>query len=276
MRRFAAGVLAVLMAACASGPPPGPPFVDLSEVSIDQLLGRSQGDVRSLLGAAAAEESLLFDAAELVDGVQVVSIGADRIFATADPCPEHYDLNHVSARVEDLPQRIDAFVFRDQRFEHLVGGRAGEAAPLPANTLLQIQCRREYHSTTGTGAGDVMTGVGALVFFAPVIGAALVGGAIGSTMDESDERAHALAALRLGAPIPGGVEAYASAHPHAVAIVDRQGERVALSVALDEDDDREDGEQLSVVVQEGAVQEVRAPVNWTCRLAANGAIQCER
>lgn len=276
MRRFAAGVLAVLMAACASGPPPGPPLVDLSEVSVGQLLGRSQGDVRSLLGAAAAEESLLFDAAGLVDGVQVVSIGADRMFATADPCPDHYDLNHVSARVGELPQRIDAFVFRDQRFDHLVGGRAGDTGPLPVDAVVRVQCRREYYSTTGSTAGDVMVGVGALVFFAPLIAAAVVVGPIGAAMDESDERAHALAALRLGAPIPGGVEAYASAHPHAVTIVDRQGERVALSVALDEYDDREDGEQLSVVTEGGVVRELRAPVNWTCRLALEGAIQCER
>src|SRR5512145_1287293 len=119
MRRLVAGSLSLLVAACASTPPPGPYFVPLREASISELIGRSQEQVRLALGAPENEASLLFGTASMIDRVQIVTIGAKGIFAASDPCPSGYDLRHVGARVGDLRHRIDAFVFRNQRLDQI-------------------------------------------------------------------------------------------------------------------------------------------------------------
>lgn len=277
MRRLVAGSLSLLLAACASTPPSGPYFVPLREASISELIGGSQGQVRLALGAPENQASLLFESASMIDGVQIVTIGANRIFAASDPCPSGYDLRHVGARVGDLPHRIDAFVFRDQRLDQIVGGRGGDAsAPLPADAVVLAECRRRDYSTTGTDAGDVIMGAGAVVFFAPLFGLGLAGAALGSTLDESDERSHALHVIRLGAAIPEGVDAYVAAHPNAVALVRRQGNDADLTIALREVDGPELTELFGVEVREGVVQSVRAPTERSCRISPEGAIQCEQ
>jgi len=278
MRRFAAAALSLLMAGCVSAPPPGPNVIDLPPVSIEQMRGRSQGEVRRLFDASLRDESALFDVAQVIDGVQVVRIGGNDIFATTNPCPDHYTLSHVRARVGEQQQSIDAFVFRDQRFDGLVGG-LNQSGPLSADSVVIVQCRRMYDSTSssnGVTADDVIYGAGVLVFFAPVLSVAVAASAVGSLFYGSDGDAHSLGDLRLGAPLEGGADAYASENPRTVTIVDRQGERITLYVALARDDLAEDRELMSVIVESGIVQDVRAPAIWTCRLAPNGAIQCAR
>jgi hypothetical protein len=276
MRRMVAGALSLVVAACASTPPSGPVFVSLREASIGELIGGSQEQVRLALGAPEPEASLLFDTASMIDGVQIVAVSANGIFAASDPCPSGYDLRHVGARVGDLPHRIDAFVFRNQRLDHIVGGRGGDAgAPLPADAVVLAECQRRGYGTTGTAVGDVITGVGAVVFFAPLFGWGLAAAALGSTMDESDERSHALHVIRLGAAIPGGVDAYVAAHPHAVTIVQRQAEHVELSIALIEHTNPELAKLFGVTVRDGIVQSVRAPHDRVCRIARGSAIECQ-
>ena len=271
MRPFLCTVMSLLAAACASAPPQGPLRVSLADVGVGELIGRDQEQVRVALGAPAGEGSLLFNTASVVDGALIVSIHATGLFVAAGPCPDGYDLFPIVPR----PQggRVGSFVFRDNRLESIIGS-GNSPAPLSAEAALVIECHRRSVSTTGSTAGDVITGVGAIIWFAPLIGVALAGAAVGSTMDESDEREHALSVLRLGAPLPGGIDAYVAEHPHAVAVVHRQGDSAELTIALRETSNP--NRLFGVSVHEGMVQSVRAPGSSVCRILHGGAIECLR
>lgn len=269
MRRLACGALSLLMAACASAPPPGPFRVPLGEVGVGDLIGRNQEQVRLAFGAPAGESSLLFNMASIEDGALVVSVGPTGLFAGEDPCPDGYNLFPIVARPQG--RGVESFVFKDNQLDHVIAG-GNPPTPLPADASLVMECYRRGVSTTGSTAGDVIMGVGAIIWFSPLFGVALAGAAVGSTMDESDERAHALAVIRLGAPLPGGIDAYVAAHPHAVAVVQRQGESAELTIALRE---TSSGRGLfGIGVHEGIVQSVRAPGNGVCRIVRDSEIEC--
>lgn len=267
MRRIVGGALTALMAACATVPPPGLLRVPLVDVRVGELIGRDQEQVRVALGAPEAEGSVLFNSASVVDGAVMVSIQATDLFEARNPCSDGYRLFPIVASTG----RIESFVFKDTRLDHVLGG-ANPPTPLPAEARVVTECYRRDVSTTGNTAGDVITGVGAVVWFAPFIGVALAGAAVGSTMDESDERAHALSVIRLGAPLPGGVDAYVAAHPHAVAVVRRHGESAELTIALRETSNPR--RLLGISVLDGVVQSVRAPASGVCRIVQNAAIEC--
>ena len=276
MRRMIAGALSVSMAACASAPPSGPYIMPLGEARIAQLVGGSPSEVRAALGAPTDETPLIFDQASLVDGVRVVTVGYNRVFVGSNPCADGYRLDRLNARDEERGYRVDALVFHDGRLNHVVGLSGGvPLGPLPGEARLLSQCRRVSHSTTGSGAGDVIMGVGAIVWFAPLIGVALAGAAVGSTMDESDQRAHALGVIRLGAPLPGDVDAYMAAHPQAVRLTQRDGDNVSLGIQLSEGD-RHESSWFTLAVRDGIVQSVSAPSNRVCRLEDDGSVQCQQ
>lgn len=275
MRRVIAGALSVLMAACASAPPSGPYLMPLGEARISQLVGGSPSEVRAALGAPTDETSLIFDQASLVDGIRVVTVTYNRVFVGSDPCADGYRLDRLGARDEERGYRVDTLVFHDGRLSHVVGLSGGvPLGSLPEEARLLTQCRRVSYSTTGSDAGDAITGVAAIVWFAPLIGVALAGAAVGSTMDESDQRAHALGVIQLGAPLPGGVDAYIAAHPQAVRVIQRDGDDVSLGIQLSEGD-RASG-WFGLAVRDGIVQSVTAPANRVCRLEDDGAVQCQR
>jgi hypothetical protein len=271
MRRLLCTIMSLAAAACASAPPPGPLRVTLPDVSGGELIGRDQDQVRIALGAPAGEGSLLFNTASAVDGALFVSIHPTALFAAAGPCPDGYNLFPIVARPQGTG--INSFVFRDNRLDHIVGG-SNPPAPLPTEATLVRECYRRGVSTTGSAAGDAITGVGAIIWFAPLIGVALAGAAVGSTMDESDERRHALSVIRLGEPLPGGVDAYVAAHPHAVAVVQRHEESAELTIALWETSDPR--RLFGISVQAGMVQSVRAPGSSFCRIRHDGEIECPR
>lgn len=262
-----AALAALFVSGCASVP-----VAVMPASSVGDLLGRTQGDIRTRLGASDDGEHH-FRSLRFENGAEISSGGLE-IFVAPDPCPGRAVLRWLELNDRGA---YPTFTFRDGLLSEI---RTKERV-LDATDRVAFLCGRapSFYNPTAT---EMVLGP----FLAPVAVAAapffILGEAVGDTMDQSDERDHAASALRLGEPLPGGLSAFLSRHDDVVRVLRQDGQDADLAFEVYDDGYLHDqtilaGRARNVILLEvrgGALTRIDARSDLLCRITAAHAIIC--
>lgn len=260
--RFAP-IIAALLCACASWAPGS----ETRPVPLVELMGLTQSEMRTRLGASRGDDALHFTRLWLEEGV-VVAAGDAHIFGYPNPCSRGALANiaYLSA-----PARVDSFVFRDGRLAQ-VRGLDGVLTP---NDKLQMVCSSRAPRPTES---EILT---APILLPMVLAIGVPAHLLTEALEsgEAEARDRALAQLRIGAPLPGGVEAYVAAHPRIVHLLRLDGDNADLAVTLFDRGrqavDRARATNLLYVdIRDGVVSGFVAWPNHFCRLTPDQIVAC--
>lgn len=253
-------LLVMLLGACATAdaPPPGVEPVQVASARVGDLIGRTQSEVRAALGRPVDEGLFYVRKVRLEQGVRVAEVFGPH-FLRPDACPRGYHFNIGSGFYE----------FRDERLAGVQRGRTD----LTADDTITVECSPLRGRRGGNATEEAVLGVGALAIYGPLMPLHAVAMGIDSTMDESDERPIALAALRLGEAPEGGLDAYLARYGHLLYLRSRDGDDAHISLARYEDG--RDG-LIEVEVRDGVVESLEAGYHLPCALAPDYSLRCMR
>lgn len=254
---------ALILAGCATADPaPYKDPIDARRIPVSELVGLSPNEVRSRLGLSPGDAQYVSEVRETGRGRTTVLTYQD--FFTADSCPGNLELN-----LDFGGLGSPAFEFLDGRLSRIGVGSPGLS--FTERTEIGVSCGVPLSATQRAFDNPVE-----MAAFAVVMSPFLAVGAAqqaGESMAraEGDKRA---AALRLGYPPPGGLDAYAADPPERVKIerLGPQDADITVSIA---------GKQKTWVydvvvaqVRGGRVTALAKRAWRRCTLSADDALHC--
>ncbi len=258
MRSVLIAVAALALCACASTP--RAEQITLGAAPLSALMGKTQPEVRALLGAPSGDEALYFNRLRWQDDQLIAAVFQGRILgAGRNICPSSHNVQLWS----DHPY-FGSWVFRDGRLATLTTFSSSE--PHDPDAVITLLCVPNGHTASGA-----VVAAAALVMAAPFAAATLPAVPVAAALDDSGLRTRAVSNLRIGAPLPGGVEGYAAEYAEVLRPAQQEAEITRLQLTA--------GARifLEIVVENGIVTEIIGPdLDRHCRIAADGAIACPR
>lgn len=262
-----AALLAVSLSACAGSRGEQPPPVELGRAPVSALIGMTAPEIGPRLGGVA-EHAMLVTSVSLDDDTQVVVRHFGSIAGRS--CQRE--------PVRGYTYTLDAYVlldgrthntstmqmtFRDGRLSEIQNVFGGQSALAP-NAEIVLACYARGRSSDPSQ--DFAWGALAIASAPFVLPQAL------SRRDARLENAAVFASLRLGEPVPGGLDALAAANPGRLTVAAREGESAVLRFLLFER--RERPRYGTAIVREGRVTSLSGPGWPPCVLTSEHALQC--